>query len=269
MNPGNGFVRFSRQNRAGFHDVAGATAIRKTRRHSPFFPQSGERQQAPVLPAYQVRLLPAAFRLPFVKAVGGNETASGTKGFPKRRFGMRRLGAGVDEPGADFRVARPARNEAPAEHGKATGTVISPHCRDVLARSNVVAGLEILRWTGKVQIFGSLPPSVALDEASAHIRKDSADSGDCPNRLTSPLHANEPSGALRFKLQRANLLTINCRLATRASADQPTNSSRAFWCQLAAQKAARPAMAGRPVTELRTRRLRPGYVSPPLPVGPP
>ena len=163
------------QDRARLDDVARPARGKRTAqghaaRHGPALPQAGERQQAAVAAADQIRLPDGARALPFIEPVGRNQAAPAAERGAERRFQRRRLGPRVDEAVGDGRIPGPARDEPPAQHRQPAAVRLQAHGGNVLARRHVVAGRQFQRRPLQGQQVVYLLPGEGLREPPAHGR---------------------------------------------------------------------------------------------------
>src|SRR5262245_52599129 len=141
MNLRDQFIRFDRDDRAGFERVALWS--------SPFLPESCESEQSAVAPADVDRLARRLAALPpFIKTVGRNQaTPPGESLFEGGFFGNR-LGLGVDQIVSDLRVFGPEGNQPPFATGHLAQLVArsgaSNHRNDLRRRDVVTRREEFL-----------------------------------------------------------------------------------------------------------------------------
>lgn len=136
----------------------------------PDLPQAGEREW-PSPKRDPPWLLRCPNSLPFEPSVRWHEATAVTVRVAKRRLRIDRLGPGVDQTGADLRIASPGRNQSPAvgsQFAMAAGPC--PTQGEFLGGRAVPTALDLsCGWTGiqLVQVVQIIIVKV-LSESSAH-----------------------------------------------------------------------------------------------------
>ena len=122
----------------------------------PFFPEAGHAEEAAIFARESKWLFAGGSRLPFVKAVSRNQAALLLERFPVAGFLADGVGAGVGEFVADGFILGPRGNQTPAHgfQGRLAGFPDEDGC--LLARSEIVAWLEVRDLTDEPDEFFKL-----------------------------------------------------------------------------------------------------------------
>ena len=99
-----------------------------------------------------------ATALPLVGPVGRDQAAPMAEGHSEGRFLGCGFGAGVDELVADGRVLCPGRNQPPTQHGEAAAVRCGAQDGHVVARGDVVAGLQVQGRADEIHQLAQLCP---------------------------------------------------------------------------------------------------------------
>ena len=135
------------QERAGVHRHDGAAFHLLAIRPDPGVPYAGKGERPAALAAHEPWPLRRTLALPFVEAVGGNETAPPLHRVLERGLLVRAFPARIDQQGETLRVLHPGRHQPPAYQCEAALALLHAHDRHRLGRRHVVA-------RGKIRMVG-------------------------------------------------------------------------------------------------------------------
>ena len=136
-------------------------------RPDPGLGKTGESEQAAIAAIDEQRPLAPRHRLPFVIAVGRNETAATPHRVLECRLVLNRLRAGVDHQRDFTGILDPGRDQPPAHQPEVPRTSIEDHDRYRLGRGDIVPRREI--WLlGIAENLSNCRRGRGNDEASAH-----------------------------------------------------------------------------------------------------
>ena len=126
-------------------------------RAGPAFPQPGERDRAAVCRPHHIGPPRRRVLVPFVEAVGRDQTAAPLHGVPERRLVEHRIAARLQHQRECLGILDPGRNQTPTHQRELPLALIEPHDRNRLRRRHVVARREIRLFRITRTAAASLP----------------------------------------------------------------------------------------------------------------